>query len=646
MANLFETTFESGSDGATIVPASEGFDSSSGTCVYTTAQAAHGQYSARIQTAGNIGYLQWNAGGYLTGDVWGRVYLRVASAPADWFHSLTLMDAGSQKASIVLYPDGRLALRNSSVNVDRVTSGAGIWAVGVWFRVEWKINYTTDEFECWVYNTDPDGSTEDAHLVMPTAAGIPKWQFVRFGINAATGHPVNTLWDNLAISQDGKIGASPADPDPTPPALSYAWAGAVDSGTATIAFQATNTANAQVAYAVDPGTGDPLTGSPSTTPTQGLDAQGHGKLVLSGLTTDTDYVYGIIADGTLLDDRGHFSTLPRGQSDFMVAFSSGQAAASDHAVFDTIRGESPKIFFHLGDLYPTPATDLTTARAAFDAQLQAGTGRFKNLLKDVPTDYVWGTTDWGGAGSDSTYTAASALLSAYGQYVPSYPLTDAHSALYHAVTIGRVTFLVLDVRSRRTSGTILGADQKAWLKTQLSSTSTPVKVVVCPIPWRAGTEWDAAPAELAEINAYITDNAITNVAFLGAAYAVAADSGANSSIVRANLLAGALDGTGVAAAGTWDEGDHANAAAAGQYALLSVADTGDEITLTYSGRNQADTVLVGPYAVVFTIEASDAPPVKRWDGTEWVLIRPRVDVGGDWHEVPVKYYDGTAWQTL
>jgi hypothetical protein len=648
MSNLFETTFESGSDGATIVPGSEGFDSSTGTCTYTAATAAHGQYSAKIEPTGNVGHLQWNAGGYLTGDVWGRAYLRVASAPADWFHAISFFDGGSQKASIVLTADNRVALRNSSVNVDRVTTGGGAWAPLTWIRIEWKINAASDVFEAWIYATDPDGTTEDSHIVVPGGIGIPQWQFIRFGINAATGHPVNMLYDNLAISQTGKIGASPPDPDPTPPALVSAWVGGVDSSSAQIAFHLANTTNAQVAYAVDPGTGDPLTGTPSTTPTLGVSSEGYGQLALSGLTADTDYVYGLIADGTLLADRGHFSTMPRGQTDFMVAFSSGQADASDHAIFDTIRTESPKVFFHLGDLYATTlaSNDPVAARARYASQLAAGTGRFRHLTKDVPVDYVWNTTDWGGAHSDSTYTAASALLSAYQDVVPSYPLIDANSALYHAVTIGRVQFLVLDVRSRRTTGTILGADQKAWLKTQLSSSTTPVKVIVCPIPWRTGTEWDDAPGELAELNAYLTDNAITNVAMFGAAYAVAADSGANSSVNRANLLAGALDGTGAAAAGTWSVGNHANAAAAGQYALLSVTDTGTHITLTYSGRNQADTVQVGPYNVVFTITASDAPQVKKWNGTDWILFQPRVYLDGIWKPVPVKYYDGSAWQSL
>lgn len=651
MANLFETTFESGSDGSTIVPTSEGFDSASGTCTYTTQTAAHGQYSAKIEPSGNIGYLQWNAGGYLTGDVWGRAYIRIASTPADWLHTLTFMDAGSQKASIVFYPDGRVALRNSSLNLDRVTSTSGIWSVMAWIRLEWRINYGTDEFEVWVYATDQDGTTEDTHLIFPTAAGIPKWQFIRFGINASTGHPVNTLWDNLAISQDAKIG--PSAPDPVPPAtLNHMWVGGVTNNAATVTARLTDATTAQLLYAVDPGSGDPLTGSPSSTATGSPDANGSISWMLSGLAENTAYVYGVKANGTLDITRGHFRTMPRGSSSFNVAFSSAQADASDHTIFDAIRFTSPtpKVFFHLGDLYQTTVgtDDAPTVRARYNAQLEAGSGRFGKLVANVPTDYVWNVTDWGGVGGDLSNPAAPALISTYQQYTSQYALSDPDSALYHTVAIGRVMFIVLDVRSRRSTGTILGATQKQWLKDQLISSSYPVKVIVCPLPWRTSSEWSAASAELAEINAYITSNTITNVMMIGGTeHAIAADSGANSSIARKNVIAGALDGTGANATGTWDQGNHGNSASAGQYGLLAVTDTGSStITITYSGRNHTDTVLVGPYVISFTIGAGHIPQVKYWNGTSWTLFTPRVYLGGTWKHIPVKVWSGSAWLTI
>jgi hypothetical protein len=645
MTILFEATFESGSDEVTINPVTEGFSVGSGTLVYDASTKAHGELSAKITPSSNLGYLQWDASSFPT-QAWGRAYVLIDQTIDADTHLVGFWDGGLQKASIVAKADGRLSLRNSSTSIDRIITGV-LWSPVIWMRLEWRINYTTDEFELWVYITDVDGNTEDAHISIDPAVGIPKWQFINFGMKySSAGNEYIAHWDNIAISLDAKIGPSAVEP-PEPAEVKYLWAGGVTSGAVRVAAQIDNADSVQVAYAPDTG-GDPLTGTPSVSTTVALDGFGIAQIPLSGLASDTAYIYGVKADGALQSTRGRFKTMPTGQSNFTVAFSSGQAAASDHTVFDRIVTEAPRFFFHLGDLYPAPVAgnDVTAARAKYNAQLQAGTGKFKNLLLHVPTDYLWGTTDWGGADSGSTYVAAPALKSVRQQYVPAYPNVDPNSAPYHSVGIGRVQFLVLDVRSRRTTGTILGDDQKTWLKDQLSSSAYPVKVIVCPIPWRAGTEWDAAPAELAEINTHITSNSITNVLMVGAAYALAADSGANSSVARANLLAGALDGVGSGVVGTWNQGENPNAVSAGQYALLSVTDTGTQITLTYSGRNQAGTVLVGPFNVVLTIPVSDEPQTKIWNGTEWVLFRPRVYLGGVWEEVPVKIYEGSTWLTL
>jgi hypothetical protein len=651
MTNLFETTFESGSDGSVIVPASEGFESATGTNTYDSAVRAHGTYAAKLIPAGNISYLQWYAGSYPAGDVWGRVYLHVDQTLSVATHTVAFFDGALQKASIVLTSDGRVVLRNSSLNIDRVTSTV-VWSPNQWIRLEWRINWATDEFECWVYVTDPDGTTEDAHIVNPAGVGIPKWHRVRIGVNyASMAESYITHWDNLAISEDAKIG--PSAPDPVPPAtLNYLWVGGATNNAATVTARLTNATTAQLLYAVDPGSGDPLTGSPSSTPTATPDANGNVSWTLSGLAENTAYVYGVKANGTLDAARGHFRTMPRGSASFNVAFSSGQADASDHTIFDTIRTTSPtpKVFFHLGDMFQTAVgtNDPAVVRARYNAQLGAGTGRFAKLVQNVPTDYVWNINDWGGVGGDLSNPAAPALISTYQQYVSQYALSDPDSALYHTVAIGRIMFIVLDVRSRRSSGTILGATQKQWLKDQLISSSYPVKIIVCPLPWRTSSEWGAASAELTEINAYITDNTITNVMMIGGTeHAIAADSGANSSIARKNVIAGALDGTGANATGTWDQGNHGNSASAGQYGLLAVTDTGGStITVTYSGRNHTDTVLVGPYAITFTLAAGHVPQVKYWDGASWTLFTPRVYLDGTWKHIPVKVWGGSAWLTI
>ena len=646
MANLFETTFESGSVDSPINPNSEGFETASGTATYDSLVVAHGQYAAKLVASAGLSYLQWYAGGYPTGDFWGRHYIHIDQAITVETHVVSFWDGALQKASIVFLPDGRISLRNSTLHVDAAISTT-VWTFGQWMRLEWKINWSTDVFEVWLY-TDPDSTTEAVHLVFPSANGIPKWHRIRWGMSyTGVADSYATHVDNIALSQDGAIGASP--PDPVIPAtLTHTWTGGVTATGAQIKLKMAHASTVQLLYAIDPGSGDPLTGTPLRSPSAAPDPNGMVTFTLDVLAENTKYVYGVVANETLLSDRAHFTTMARGAADFSVAFSSSQADASDHLIFDAIRAKDPRIFFHLGGLYATPVAvnDAATVRARYDAQIQAGTKRFKNLLSAVPVDYVWNDTDWGGPSGNQTNPAAAALQSVYDQYVPTYDLPDPNSALYHSVAIGRVLFLVLDVRSRRGTESLLGLDQKQWLKDQLITPTYPLKIIVCPLPWRSSSDWGSFADEFAEINAYITDNNLVNVMMLGAAHALAADSGANSGVNRPNVIAGALDATGAAAAGTWDQDNHANAAGAGQYGLLTVTDSGGAtITCTFSGWNQVGVQLTGPYAVVFTLSTHQTQ-VKMWDGSDWVLITPRVELASGWKIPAVRVWDSTAWRTI
>lgn len=648
MANLFETTFESGSVDSPINPTSEGFETSAGTATYDANIIAHGQYAAALVSSDGEGYFQWYAGGYPTGDFWGRHYLYIDQAISVESHVVTFWDGALQKASIVFLPDGRVSLRNASIHVDGVVSTV-VWSPGTWMRLEWKINYSTDDFELWLY-TDPDSTTEAVSLTFPAANGIPKWHRIRWGMSsigfAVTGS-YNTHIDNIALSQDGKIGSSPPDPV-IPPSLVHTWTGGVTGTGAKIKAKTAHTSTLQLVYAIDPGTGDPLTDSPMTSPTATPDGNGMASFGVDALAPDTKYVYGFQANGELLSDRAHFTTMPQGAADFSVAFSAVQATGSDHAVFDSIRTQNPSLFFHLGGLYGTPVTvnNPDTVRARYDTQIQAGTGRFRNLLASIPVDYVWNDTDWGGTTGGQDNPAAAALEFVYGQYVPSYDRPDAGGALYHTVAIGRVQFIVLDVRTHRGASSLLGADQKQWLKDKLITPTYPLKVIACAQPWRSSSDWGNYPDEFAEINDYITDNNITGLLMIGAGNALAADSGANSGVNRANLIAGALDGPGVAAVGDWDHDNHANDVGAGQYGLLAVSDPGGStITCTFTGMNQVGVQLTGPYVLTYTLNTHQAQ-VKRWNGSEWVLITPRVQLSSGWKVPPIRVWDGTAWRTI
>lgn len=653
MATLvLDEPFETGPNGAVVTSSAY---QTTGLVTYDSGVWAHGQYSAKFTPQGGTdAYLTWLVGQPLTAPLYGRTYVFIGNALPAPVSLVSFYDGAVLKQSIVAKPDGTLALRNYA-GADMVAS-TPVWTVGAMFRLEWSLTPAANTFSASVY-LDRDSTTASQTISVPVSGLVTQYDRIQIGASypAGTVNPPVVNHDSVAIALDAAIGPAPPDPAAT---ATYVFSAIGDLGvsTAEIAIGIHDAQEIRVIYAPDPGDGsDPLTtGTALFTELQEVSPSLPNRFALSGLLAGQKYVYSAIADGGLMTERHTFATCSRGEHSYTIAFSSEGATASDAPVFDIIRGHAPSFFGILGDLWSSPvaSNDIATVVSQYLAQFTAGTGRFRALIADTPASYIWGTNDWGGPGSDQNWNAASALKTVYASYLPTYPLTDPDGGIYQTWACGRVQYISLDCRSRRSGASMLGSTQKAWLKEQLAWSGYPVKVLLCPFPWRANLSdgWGGFPDEFNEINSYIASIGAQVLVLSGGYGGVAADSGANSGGGIPNFMAGALDAPGLTqpSGEVWDEGYHANATGVGQFGLLEITDTGTtSIDFTFTGRDANDVIQVGPYTTTVTVAAHHTPAVNVYGpGGEKIRAVPRVWTGTQHVAVPVKVYDGTSWRTL
>ncbi|OQR98043.1 mitogen-activated protein kinase kinase [Achlya hypogyna] len=287
---------------------------------------------------------------------------------------------------------------------------------------------------------------------------------------------------------------------------------------------------------------------------------------------------------------------PGTSTSFEIAFSSCADQDSDPKVFETIAKHKPLFFLHMGDLHydNLEVNDVRAFRHAYESMFASPAGRAM-LAMNLPMAYMWDDHDYGPDNSDGTAPGREASLRAYREYVPHYPLQDRPGAvapedlsIQQAFTIGRVRFVVTDLRSQRTPNTdpdvptktVLGPRQKAWFKRELLAASAPganigLIVWVNTMPWIDDErKWGYFTHEQKEITGFIAEHKLNTevpiVIASGDAHMLAVDDG---SIKGGPYSHGAIPGSG-------------------HFGLLAFDDDGERICVRYSGRNLHDEELI------------------------------------------------------
>ena len=338
-----------------------------------------------------------------------------------------------------------------------------------------------------------------------------------------------------------------------------------------------------------------------------VDSSGIARFEIDGLQPSRAYRYSVTSlalaesapnGGALqeVDDAIHqFHTHPDGPTDLTIAFASCARTGSNGAVFDAIGALEPDLFVQLGDLHygNLVSTDPNDHIAVLGRSLS--TPAQSALYSSVPSAWVWDDHDFGDNDSNSSSPSRDAVSVAYRQAVPHWAVDpDPARPINQAFTVGRVRVITTDTRSHRTSDTMLGAEQEAWLINELQTASQTHGLVVWanPAPWNVpaspGTDqWGGFPEERRRIaNAIAAANINNLVMISGDWHTAAIDDGTNTAYADDGspgfplVHAAPLDRPGRQVAQAFSHGVWTNA---GQFGSIRVIDDGGpsiDVTLT------------------------------------------------------------------
>ncbi len=389
-----------------------------------------------------------------------------------------------------------------------------------------------------------------------------------------------------------------------PDGVAWAWTGAVTTESVTIKARVSKDAKVRVSLHVEGGNDE-------VKKTEWMQARwDRNRCIVSahfdGLAPAHRYLYKVETD-SVFDAvvEGRFWTLPTAPATFSFALGSCMRTGTKHEVFNTIRRHQPLFFLQVGDFHyrNIEVNDPQRFIDAFDRQLTEGP--LANLLREVAIAYIWDDHDYGPDNSDKKSPSRNAARFAYRLAVPHFPLAaeGGQSAIYQAFTVGRVRFILTDLRSERGDGSMMGAAQKEWFLKELDHASRTHAAVfwVSTVPWidsreRSTDSWAGFREERREIANFIQEKGIRNLAILsGDAHMLAIDDGTNSDFSDHKGLripvfqAGALDQKESLKGGPYSHGAKPGL---GQYGWVEVIDSGTSVTIRFSGRNHLDEELM------------------------------------------------------
>lgn len=389
----------------------------------------------------------------------------------------------------------------------------------------------------------------------------------------------------------------------SPILVNHVLSGAVTHNSArVIARLSAQTTNAVLEYATN-------SGFTSSSTTSAVNVTSGNDLIadfsLSGLSANTQYYYRVLINGVANSITGKFKTFSTGTYSFSFAFSGDANQSDSQDVYTRIIARNPQFFFALGDTpyIDSDATSVTPYQNGYKTWF--GDATVSSMLQAFQYQYIWDDHDYGLDDSGSSNPGKSFVQSVYRQHIPHYPL-EVSDSIYHSFQVGRVLFLVTDLRSERSGSTFLSSAQMTWFKGEITAASTDpsIQLIVWAnsVPWidTSGTStdtWDGADAQRTEIANHIVSVGMqNNFCIISAdAHMVAADDGTNSEGGFPVFQSAPLNRSNSTKGGPYTFGPYASSN--GQYSIMSITDNGTDIDINVKGYNGSDTQL---YTLDFT----------------------------------------------
>lgn len=280
---------------------------------------------------------------------------------------------------------------------------------------------------------------------------------------------------------------------------------------------------------------------------QSPDSYGSVVFTPNGLDLNTEYYYGIEEDGTFLTaDRGSFTTLAENISDFSFMFASCHRLNGSYVtdIYDKIVQENPLFFFHTGDIHyaddpsTNPQDHVNNLETALTYQHAV------DMFKSLPVYYIWDDHDYGPNNSNKDSPNRDASVQAFRSRVPVTPYQSGNlDAVYYSFEIGRVLFIVTDLRSEKDDDALtddanknmMSDTQKNWFNDLVSNNPDKAICWVCSLPWigaqsTSEEHWGGYTNQREEIANIIADAGAQDRLFIisGDMHGIAVDDGTNS----------------------------------------------------------------------------------------------------------------------
>lgn len=373
-----------------------------------------------------------------------------------------------------------------------------------------------------------------------------------------------------------------------------------------------------------------------------------GNLVgftVTRLRPNTGYHYAYEVQGELeREKQGQFRTLPVGPASFEFAFASCGRTGSTNASYERIREHAPLFFICPGDFHyeDVKSSRVEMFHQAYDKVLASPVQA--RLYRQVPLVYMWDDHDFCGNNSDDRAWGRAAARRGYLDYFPHYPLwnNSVEGPIAQAFSVGRVRFIITDLRSQRDPAaaldgprkTMMGRPQREWWQRELLAANGvyPLIFWVSSVPWIGSMQtnhywpvttndygylhherliyattqarptkpvgvdsWAAYAFERAELAAFVKRHGIRGLVILhGDMHALAADDGSNSDYAPGGgapipvMAAAPLDQDSSLKGGPYSQGIYRPRKHEGCFGLVTVVDEGNAIMARFSGRNDAD----------------------------------------------------------